>query len=168
MPFDFIMVQTEKGYERYAIEINLRRGGTTHPFAMMKFLIEGDYDEETGIYVSSKGQSKYYLATDNLLDPRYVGMGPEDLIDIVAYNELHFHTYLQRGVAYHMIGALSQCGKLGITCIGDTREETHELHSRAIEVLSKETTPEGRGERIKFYLRAPQNFPGIQPCRFLI
>ncbi len=149
---DFIMTPNDEGgFDRYAIEINLRRGGTTHPFAMMKFLIEGHYDEGRGLFVSSKGQEKYYLATDNLLDPKYRGMGPEDLIDVVAYHELHFHTYLQHGVAFHMIGALSQCGKLGITCIGDTREETHELHQRTIDTLSRETTPEGREERLRFY-----------------
>ena len=155
---DFIVVPTARGFERYAIEINLRRGGTTHPFAMMKFLIEGDYDEKRGVFVSSKGQEKYYLATDNLMDPKYIGMGPEDLIDVIAFNDLHFHSYLQRGVAYHMIGALSQCGKLGITCIGDTRAETHELHQSTIEVLNRETTPEGRSHRLRFYQTAPQNF----------
>lgn len=159
---DFILVPRadKKGFDRYAIEINLRRGGTTHPFAMMKYLIEGDYDEERGIFVSDKGQEKYYFATDSLLDPKYVGMSPEDLIDMVVFNDLHFHSYLQRGVAYHMIGALSQCGKLGITCIGDTRAETHELHQKTIDLLNKETTAEGRQERLNFYFRAPQSHAG--------
>jgi hypothetical protein len=157
---DYIMVKTPTGYDRYAIEINLRRGGTTHPFAMLKFLIEGHYDEKHGIFVSEKGQEKFYLARDNVMDPRYKGMSPEDLIDVISYNELHFHTYLQRGVAYHMIGALSQIGKLGFTCIGDTREETSRLSDQTIEVLHKETTPEGRSERLEFYLRAPQSFSG--------
>jgi len=156
---DFIMVpKPDGGYDRYAIEINLRRGGTTHPFAMMKFLIEGDYDEERAIFVSDKGKEKYYFSTDNLLDPKYIGMGPEDLIDVIVFNDLHFHSYLQRGVAYHMIGALSQCGKLGITCIGDTREETHHLHEETIRVLANECEPEGRSRRLDYYYRAPQNF----------
>ena len=156
---DFIIVpRDDGGYDRYAIEINLRRGGTTHPFAMMKFLIEGHYDENQGIFVSNTNQEKYYYSTDNLLDPKYVGMGPEDLIDVVVYNELHFHSLLQRGVAYHMIGALSQCGKLGITCIGDTRQETRDLHSSTIEVLNRETTAAGRSDRLSFFYVAPQNF----------
>ena len=149
---DFIVVPNENGFERTAIEINLRRGGTTHPFAMMKFLIEGNYDEERGIFVSAQGLEKYYLATDNLLDPNYIGMTPEDLIDIMVFNDLHFHEYLQRGVAYHMIGALSQCGKLGITCIGDTPEEAQDLHDRTHGVLDQEATREGRAIRLKDYL----------------
>lgn len=153
---DFIVVKTETGYERYAIEINLRKGGTTHPFAMMKFLTEGHYDEESGLFLSSKGQEKYYYATDNLMT-RYEGMGPEDLIDVMVFNNLHFHSYHQRGVAYHMIGALSQCGKLGITCIGNTRTETRDLHQRTIRTLELETTEAGRRDRLAFFMRAPQN-----------
>jgi len=155
---DFIVVPKGHGeYDRYAIEINLRRGGTTHPFLMMKFLIEGGYDEEKGIYVSYSGKEKYYRASDNIVDPRYVGMGAEDLIDVAVFNNLHFNTLQQRGVAFHMIGPLSQYGKLGITCIGDTHEETEELNLRTIEVLEKETTPEGRAERLRYYMTSPQN-----------
>lgn len=155
---DFIVVPKPDGsYERYAIEINLRRGGTTHPFLMMKFLIEGGYDEEKGIYVSYSGKEKYYRATDNIKDPGYVGMGSEDLIDVAVYNNLHFNTLQQRGVAFHMIGPLCQFGKLGITCIGDTHEETEALHERTLEVLDQEKTEAGRSERLKFYMVAPQN-----------
>lgn len=156
---DFIMVPNAAGgFDRYAIEINLRRGGTTHPFAMMKFLIEGDYDEERAIFRATDGQEKFYFSTDNLLDQRYIGMGPEDLIDVMVYNDLHFHTHYQRGVAYHMIGALSQCGKLGITCIGNSREETHLLHEKTLEVLANECDQVGRRRRLAFYYKAPQNF----------
>lgn len=160
---DFIVVPKPDGsYERYAIEINLRRGGTTHPFLMMKFLIEGGYDEEKGIYVSYSGKEKYYRATDNIVDPKYIGMGSEDLIDVAVYNNLHFNTLQQRGVALHMIGSLCQYGKLGITCIGDTHEETESLHQRTLDVLQRETTPEGRAKRLKFYMVAPQNLNDFQ------
>lgn len=152
---DFIVVPTANGFERYAIEINLRRGGTTHPFLMMKFLIEGDYNEEKGIYVSNSGQEKYYLATDNLLDPQYIGMGPEDLIDVAVYHDLHYHTVEQDGVAFHMIGSLSQFGKLGITCIANTREQTKQLHQQTISVLDGEADQYKRKDRMSFYLGAP-------------
>ena len=32
----------------YAIELNLRKGGTTHPFLTLQFLTDGTYDPETG------------------------------------------------------------------------------------------------------------------------
>lgn len=159
---DFIVVPKGNGeFERYAIEINLRRGGTTHPFLMMKFLIEGGYDEEKGIYVSFSGKEKYYRATDNIVDPKFIGMGSEDLIDVAVFNDLHFNTLQQRGVAFHMIGPLCQFGKVGITCIGDTHEETEALHQKTLQVLQRETTPEGRAERLKHYMVDPQNQPEL-------
>ncbi|MCB1051244.1 MAG: carboxylate-amine ligase [Acidobacteria bacterium] len=148
---DFIVVPTPNGFQRYAIEINMRKGGTTHPFLVMKFLIEGGYDESSGIYISALGEEKYYLATDNIFDKKFPGMGPEDLIDALVYHRIHFHSQLQRGVVFHMIGAMSQHGKLGITCIGNSVEETNQLNRATIEALSKEADPEGRHQRLEFY-----------------
>jgi hypothetical protein len=128
---------------------------------MMKFLIEGGYDEEKGIYVSFSGKEKYYRATDNIVDPKFIGMGSEDLIDVAVFNDLHFNTLQQRGVAFHMIGPLCQFGKVGITCIGDTHEETEALHQKTLQVLQRETTPEGRAERLKHYMVDPQNQPEL-------
>ncbi len=36
-------------WEVYAIEINLRKGGTTHPFLTLQFLTDGAYDPEHGV-----------------------------------------------------------------------------------------------------------------------
>ena len=46
---DFVVVRAKDGtWEPYAIEINLRKGGTTHPFLTLQFLTDGTYDTETG------------------------------------------------------------------------------------------------------------------------
>ena len=42
---DFVVVQTLSGHGMpYAIELNLRKGGTTHPFLTLQFLTDGRYD----------------------------------------------------------------------------------------------------------------------------
>ena len=38
---DFVSVRQGDGWRNYAIEINLRKGGTTHPFLMLQFLTGG-------------------------------------------------------------------------------------------------------------------------------
>ena len=43
----------------------------------------------------------------------YRGMLPEDLIDIVTNNGLHYSYRTESGVLFHLIGALSEWGKLG-------------------------------------------------------
>src|SRR6266542_3971334 len=44
---DFVVVRSTGKWEPYAIEINLRKGGTTHPFLTLQFLTDGRYDPET-------------------------------------------------------------------------------------------------------------------------
>ena len=42
---DFVTVQDDGGsWTAYAIELNLRKGGTTHPFLTLQFLTDGQYD----------------------------------------------------------------------------------------------------------------------------
>ena len=79
--------ENKKGeqWQHYAIEINLRKGGTTHPFLMLQFLTNGRYDQESGEYILSDGSKRYYFATDNLQKEQYKGLTPPDLLDIVIY-----------------------------------------------------------------------------------
>ncbi|MCB9663657.1 MAG: carboxylate-amine ligase [Alphaproteobacteria bacterium] len=139
---DFVSVPTpDGGWEHHAIEVNLRKGGTTHPFLTLKFLTDGTYDPEDGLFYSQSGRAKYYLASDNLVSERYVGLRPEDLMDIAVFHGLHFHGASERGVVFHLIGALSQHGKLGIVAIGDNPAQANFLYQQCLEVLDEETGP---------------------------
>ena len=96
-----------------ALEINLRVLGTTHPFLALRFLTGGELDTATGQFLSLSGRPKYYRATDNLRSKTYRGLLPEDLFDIVSMNGLHYSHRTESGVLFHMIGAVSEFGKLG-------------------------------------------------------
>jgi hypothetical protein len=136
---DLVSTQTPDGWQHHAIEINLRKGGTTHPFLMLDFLTDGSFDAESGLYRSADGSPRYYMASDNLVQERYRGLTPRDLIDIVVENRLHVHAGTQEGVVFHLIGALSEFGKLGLTCIGRTPEHAKDFFDRTVAVLDAET-----------------------------
>jgi hypothetical protein len=137
---DFISVPQGNGsWKHYAIEINLRKGGTTHPFLMLQFLIDGFYDEDTGRYYTPSLKERFYYASDNLKQESYKGLLPDDLIDIAVYHDLHFNGATQQGVVFHLIGALSEHGKLGVLCIGDSPAKAHELYNHTVEILDAET-----------------------------
>jgi len=136
---DFISVKQPDGWKHYAIEINLRKGGTTHPFLMLQFLTNGNYDEATGVFETPNKQQLCYYASDNVQSEAYKGLTPQDLIDIAMFHGLHFDGAAQRGVMFHMIGALSQYGKMGIVCIAGTNEEAYSLYTKTIAVLDAET-----------------------------
>src|SRR5918994_7613771 len=135
---DFISVKREERWEHAAIEINLRKGGTTHPYLLLQFLTDGTYDPENGLYCTPTGQTCYYYASDNLQSPAYKGLTPDDLIDIVVNNGLHFDGASQQGVIFHLIGALSQYGKLGTVCIGDSHENALMFYRDTVAVLDRE------------------------------
>ncbi|HEV7783472.1 MAG TPA: peptide ligase PGM1-related protein [Chitinophagaceae bacterium] len=136
---DFISVKEESGWQHYPIEINLRKGGTTHPFLMLQFLTDGIYNSEEGTYYTSKGNLvRYYFCSDNLKSDKYCGLSPHDLIDIAMVNDLHYDGTSQEGVMFHLIGALSQYGKLGVVCIGNTPERAREFYAKILEVLERE------------------------------
>src|SRR5262249_17141676 len=81
---DFVVVRSKNGkWEPYAIEINLRKGGTTHPFLTLQFLTDGTYNPETGIFTAPNGQQKFFVASDHLESPHYRTLTPDDLFDIV-------------------------------------------------------------------------------------
>ena len=129
----------EDPWKLTALEINLRVLGTTHPFLALQFLTGGTLDPDTGEFVSLSGRPKFYMATDNLRAATYRGVLPEDLIDIVTDNGLHYSHRTESGVLFHLIGALSEYGKLGLTVIASSPEEVADLYGRTLDVLARET-----------------------------
>lgn len=135
---DFISIKEDTGWTHYAIEINLRKGGTTHPFMMIQFLTGGYFDWKKGTYITLNNQERCYFASDNVVNEKYIGLTPHDLIDIAMCNTLLYDVSKQTGVVFHMIGALSQYGKLGMVCIGNTIEEAKGFYDKTVMVLNKE------------------------------
>ena len=138
---DFVAVRKAgtEDWDIQAVEINLRKAGTTHPFMALKLMTNGLYDYDTGLFYTPEGQDKYYIATDNLHKERYVGLLPYDLMDIIVKHRLHFDSSTSTGTVFHLMGALSEFGKLGLTSIGNSLSEAEAMYNRLVEVLDAET-----------------------------
>nr|MDJ0679445.1 peptide ligase PGM1-related protein [Xenococcaceae cyanobacterium MO_167.B52] len=52
---------------------------------------------------------------------------------------LHFDSSTRTGNVFHLMGALSEFGKLGVTSIGNSRAEAQDIYKRVEEVLDRET-----------------------------
>jgi hypothetical protein len=126
---DFVIVEGADGPESYLSEINLRMGGTTHPFLMARFATEGTYDAGTGRLVAGD-RPKYYVASDNLKSEAYVGLDPASVIATVAQRGLAYDAATKTGAMLHLLGALKHHGKMGTTCIGDSRAEANDLYEQ--------------------------------------
>ena len=136
---DFVVVRDTAGsWTPYAIELNLRKGGTTHPFLTLQFLTDGRYDASTGLFVTRMGREKHLVATDHLESDVLRGLVPTDLFDIVARHGLHFDHALQSGVVFHMISCLTEHGRVGLTAVGDTPGEAQQRYRAAERILLEE------------------------------
>lgn len=139
---DFLTTRAAPGapWVLHALEINLRMGGTTHPFLALRFLIDGGtLDPASGLFRTPDGVPKFYRSTDNLQADTYRGLTPEELFDIVTVHRLHYNQATGRGVLFHMLGALSEHGKVGLTAIGNTREDAEALYGHTLEMLNRES-----------------------------
>lgn len=141
---DFLAVpqpNSTTGWDLQAIEVNIRKGGTTHPFMTLKLLTRGHYDPTSGLFYSQQGEPKFYVALDNLKNEQYRGLLPSDLMDIIVAHQLHFDRRTETGTVFHLMGSLSEFGKLGLTSIGNSPEHAEELYAKVVEVLDQETDP---------------------------
>lgn len=135
---DFVVVRQGDTWSPYAIEVNLRRGGTTHPFLTLQFLTDGRYQPDVALFTTPGGREKHLVATDHLEDESLRGLRVSDLFDVIARTGLHFDPATQTGVVLHMISSVTEAGRIGLTAIGDTRRAAHERYERAERTLLAE------------------------------
>ena len=136
---DFVTVKNDRDeWEAYAIEINLRKGGTTHPFLTLQFLTDGSYDHEAGVFLTPRGERKAFVASDHVQSPKYRVFTHHDLFDLAAYHGLHFDHARHKGVVFHMLNGIAEEGSFGLTAVADSRDEAEALYRRTIEVLDAE------------------------------
>ncbi len=136
---DFVAVRRDaEGWDVFAIEINLRKGGTTHPFLTLQFLTDGRYDADTGLFRTPAGAERHLVATDHLESPSLRGLSVDDLFDIVARHGLHFDQARQTGVVLHMISSVTELGRIGLTAVGDSPADADRRHRQAEKILLQE------------------------------
>jgi hypothetical protein len=136
---DFLTVRNDSGeWEPYAIEINLRKGGTTHPFLTLQYLTDGIYDPESGDFTTELGERRYYVASDHVESAAYRIFTPEDLLDLISVHRLTFDQTCQTGVVLHMFSGVAELGRLGVTCIHGTPARARGLYDDFVALLDAE------------------------------
>ena len=141
---DFAAVRRDVAWEPYALEINLRSGGTTHPLFALTSLTDGVYDPLAGEWRTRLGDIKHYAATDHLDSPAYQSLTPDDLLDVVERKGLGWDGEREVGVVLHMVSAIAVAGRIGLTAIGDTLDEARQRYygvKAAVDVAAHASSP---------------------------
>jgi PGM1 C-terminal domain len=136
---DYVVVGREDGrWDEYAIEINLRKGGTTHPFLTLQFLTDGRYDAEAAVFVAPDGVEKHYVASDHVEIEGLWVFRPQDLLGLASAHGFHFDRTRLTGVVFHMLSAMPTHGFVGVTCIENSAAEAEDLYQRVLGFLTEQ------------------------------
>lgn len=130
---DFAAARTASGaWAVSALEVNLRKGGTTHPYAVLRNLVPGRYDVEAARWIAADGTERAYVSTDNAVNPRWRGRAASSVISALAGAGVEFDPRRGTGVVLHMLSGLAIDGRFGLTAIGRSPEEADALFQRAL------------------------------------
>jgi hypothetical protein len=145
---DFLAVRTDGGWKTYAIELNLRKGGTTHPYLTLQFLTDGAYDAERALFLTPTGEAKFFVSTDRLESESYRALQPDDVFDLAVRSGLHFDHTTKTGIVFHMMTALGRHGLIGLTAVGDSREQAQSLFDRTRDAFDREARAASRNQAL--------------------
>jgi PGM1 C-terminal domain len=136
---DFLVYRagSESDQLRVALaEINLRLGGTTHPYVMAQLITRSIYDAETGTLRTRDGRPVCYVASDNIKLPNLIGVRPGAVLDALRQAGLMYDPATGVGATVHLLGALPEFGKMGALCVADDLEHAEEISRQVMEVLA--------------------------------
>lgn len=119
----------------YPIEINLRKGGTTHPFRIASYMTGAKYYAKTGILKTSQS-SIFYKAMDFIQSEKYKGIKPNEIIELVSRSRISFSKNLKKGILIYMPGMIEKYGRFGAICIGHSSEESERYFKRLIRLIN--------------------------------
>ena len=133
---DFLVLPKDGGRDVFLSEINLRLGGTSHPFYVARFATDGTYDSSSGRLMTDLGEVSY-VATDNLKSDAFKTLTPARLIEGVRERGLAFDRETQTGAVLHLLGALKEHGKVGVTCIARGAEAADDSYADLVAFLEE-------------------------------
>jgi hypothetical protein len=124
---DFMARRRGMTSEVFGLELNLRKGGTTHPYTALRNLVPGRYDAASARWLADDGAVRYYTATDNLQHDEWARLDGSRVLAAVIDAGLAFDRETRTGVILHMLSGLSVDGRLGLVAIAPTRHEADAL-----------------------------------------
>lgn len=127
---DFVVTRGGDGSPNaYAIEINLREGGTSHPWGTLWLLSRGRLDPHSGSYLTPGGP-KTYFATDHVESESYRDIPLTTLLDATAKAGIRYDEATGTGVVLHMLRSLDREGRVSAVAIANTPQEANESYLR--------------------------------------
>lgn len=135
---DFVARRGRGGWALAAVDLNLRRGGTTHSYTALRYLVPGSYDPRAGRWVAdSDGSTRTYRSGDAVEVLAGRELSPERAITSLEVAGLGFDHARGAGVLLHGFPSLASHGAIGVTAIARTSEEAERLFAAVPPALGR-------------------------------
>jgi PGM1 C-terminal domain len=138
LAIDFLVIRgPDDEWQPFALEVNLRMGGTTHPYQTLVRLTGGSYDPQTASFTTRRGYPRHYVATDHLDIPQLPMLGQAGLLARATRENLRFDHERGRGVVFHMLSSIDSLATVGVTAIADAPHNADHLYAHVRTVLAR-------------------------------
>jgi pheganomycin biosynthesis PGM1-like protein len=139
---DFVARREGALWELAAVDLNLRKGGTSHSYAALQHLVPGSYDLNRACWVAdADGSTRCYRSSDAVAVPRGPDTSPSQAIASLAASGLAYDHRTGTGVVLHMFSSLTRDSTLGATAIGRTATEAERLFDAVPDALAVRPPP---------------------------
>ena len=135
---DFLAVREGDAWRVSALEINLREGGTSHPYGTLWLLTDGALTGDGARYMTAAGNERAYFATDALSDPSWRGLRAGELLAAAA--DLLYDPATQTGIVLYMLRSLEPEGRLAVVAIGEDAEDANRRYLALTALLDRLAT----------------------------
>jgi hypothetical protein len=132
---DFLLSDENGQTVVWVIEINIRKGGTTHPYFTARYLTNSRYDYKKGILINDNNQEVVYISNDNFIFEQLKEYSVSYWLDLVNDQGLLFSAQKQEGVVFHLLEAMNPVGKIGYTVISKNIEDARKLEQRLFNLV---------------------------------
>ncbi len=134
---DFLTIESIDGYEAYLIEINLRKGGTTHPFWTAKAALHNAKTcQKSGMFLIAEKERRMYHSNDNIIiQDLEKTRSLSELFRLLEGSGLLFSDKTQKGAIFHMANSYEPIGKIGAVFIGETDDEIKILEKAVLNLI---------------------------------
>ncbi len=134
---DFVVARQPGRWLPFAIELNLRMGGTTHPQQTLACLTGGAYDAERAVFITPNGEPRHYVANDHLETPGLGRLGADGLLAAARRQRLTWDGQRGTGAVFHMLGSVGQLGRVGVTAVAESAQAADSVYQSVEAALDR-------------------------------
>lgn len=134
---DFMIASDEMTTRVYVIEINIRQGGTTHPYQTTRLLTKAKYCPNKAVLMDMHNRPVYYRSNDNVVEKALCGTKVDKFLDYMESKKITFNKDKEEGVVFHLLGAMPTVGKLGYTSIAKNPAKAQENSDKVLNLINQ-------------------------------